>query len=63
MTVSEKIKARIESLKTVIRNISEDSFDEYYDGKMSAMENELDFLIEILDDVERKALKEEGYNV
>ena len=63
MNVTEKIKARIEFLKMRIRNISEDSFKDYYDSKMSAMENELDFLIEILDDIERKALKEESYNV
>ena len=62
MTVSEKIKARIKFLKTRISNLSED-YEDYSDGKMDAMLGEVDFLVEILDDIERKALKEEGYNV
>lgn len=62
MNVTEKIKARIEFLKKRISNLSED-YEDYSDGKMDAMLGEVDFLVEILDDIERKALKEEGYDV
>jgi hypothetical protein len=62
MTVSEKIKARIAFLKTRISNLSED-YEDYSDGKIAAFEEDINFLIEMLDEIERKALKEEGYNV
>jgi hypothetical protein len=62
MTVSEKIKARIAFLKTRISNLSED-YEDYSDGKIAAFEEDINFLIEMLDEIECKALKEEGYNV
>jgi hypothetical protein len=62
MTVSEKIKARIAFLKTRISNLSED-YEDYSDGKIAAFEEDINFLIEMLDEIERKALKEEDYNV
>lgn len=58
MTVSEKIKARIAFLKTRISNLSED-YEDYSDGKIAAFEEDINFLIEMLDEIERKALKEE----
>jgi hypothetical protein len=68
MNVSEKIKARIADLRNVLKN--QDYAGEYNDygngynsGEGHAIETEIDFLIEILDEIERKALKEEGYNV
>lgn len=68
MNVTEKIKARIEECKrrlNVTAHVGEydDYGHGYNSGKEQAIEDELDFLIEILDDIERKALKEEGYNV
>ncbi len=62
MTVSEKIKARIAFLKTRISNLSED-YEDYSDGKIAAFEEDINFLIEMLDEIECKALKEKGYNV
>jgi hypothetical protein len=62
MTVSEKIKARIAFLKARISNLSED-YEDYSDGKIAAFEEDINFLIEMLDEIECKALKEEGYNV
>jgi hypothetical protein len=63
MTVSEKIKARIAYLKAEVARIDQDGFDEYYFGWQNAMNREIDFLVDILDDIERKTLKEDGYNV
>jgi hypothetical protein len=69
MTVSEKIKTRIKTLRVQIDYLDDtqhgyDDFNHGFDrGKASAKENELDFLVEILDEIERKALKEQGYNV
>ncbi len=59
MIVSEKIKARIAYLKAEVAKIEQDGFDEYYFGWQSAMNREIDFLVGVLDDIERMALKEE----
>ena len=47
MNVSEKIKGRIEHLKKRISILSEEN-EEYSDGKITAMEGEIDFLLTIL---------------
>jgi hypothetical protein len=62
MTVSEKIKARIAYLKSAIDRTEQDRHDqhsfEYDDGMIDTMDREIDFLVVVLDDIERMALKE-----
>lgn len=59
MNVSEKIKARIEFLKSQIRSlerqIAGSFYHEYESGKIYASEEEIDFLVQVLDEIENEA--------
>jgi len=52
MKTSEKIKRRIANLNAYVAEADADGFDEYIAGKMWAKEDEVEFLQQILKDIE-----------
>lgn len=67
--LSTRIKDRIEMLKAVmqIRSMDESEYDQWEEGyrygRNAAEDDEIDFLVEVLDALERADLKEKGFNV
>lgn len=63
MNTAEMIKGRIVHLKDRVSILTEEALDSYDEGMADGFDEEINFLLELLDLVERENLKKAGYNV